>query len=529
MDQGELVEVVPGWPPPQTKRWTSLMTKFFPTCCRGRVYWAVTVVLIVWYSLRFTRKPPLLAMSRSNPSTFACQGYSLDTRRCIFQNVVVQRGVIYYYAEDPLIATVPPMLCSMVNMPEMYAAPCDVRVISDPTAIATILAQTNKTENFNLGLALHRLNPGNAYHLLFEDMIPAMAMIYNASHITSNDPVPAILHTLKQQDVGIFLTDHHAGTLMDRIFWKEFYPEVTVLPLSNNVSYHVKTLVVGTRTNCVHWNHCKVTNRTRGIFDPPEAAAALRKVVFHRYGIVEEGDDTAAPASAPAAAAAPAVSTPTPLRRVGPPRVTLIRRSTTRRIRNLEEVRSTIESVMGVSPHVVDMSDLGIKDQVLLAHNTDIFILVHGGAMANLLWLPPRALIIDIYPHGFLISYHSSIIHWIRKALEPVIELGHMPFQIETAEGQELLTGPMVPGCVCRSIPCQIHVFGTSALIYVDVARFKEHLKEGFRAWKGAQRERGSYEKPVTPDEFERSQEEIERRRAAAPGYSSAPLCWEGP
>ena len=443
----------------------------------------------------------------------------MDTRRCVFQNVIVQGGVIYYYAEDPLVVTVPPMLCSMVNTPEMNAAPCEVRVLSDPTAIATLLAQTNKIQHFNLGLALHRLNPGNAYHLLFEDMIPAVAMIYKATNITSNDPVPAILHTLKQQDVGLFVTDHHTGKLMDKRFWKAFYPELTVLPVSSKFSYRVKTLLAGTGTNCVHWGHCQVVNRTRGIFDPPDAAVALRKVVFHRYDIAEERDDTAAAAAAAAAA-------PPPPRRVGPPRVTLIQRSTTRRIRNLEEVRSTIKSVMGVLPRVVDMSGLSIKDQVLLTHNTDIFILVHGGAMANLLWLPPRALIIDIYPHGFPISYHSNIIHWIRKALQPAIELGHMPFQIETAEGQELLTGPMVPGCVCRSIPCQIEVFRTSALITVDVVRFKEHLKEGLKAWKGGGREGGSYEEPVTPGEFERRQ--VERRREAVPGYDSAPVCWEG-
>ena len=430
-------------------------------------------------------------------------------------------GVIYYYAEDPLVVTVPPMLCSMVNTPEMSAAPCDVRVLSDPPAIATLLAQTNKRQHVNLGLALNRLNPGNAYHLLFEDMIPAVAMIYKASHITSKDPVPAILHTLKQQDLGIFVTDHHTDNTMDKRFWKEFYPEVTMLPVSSDVSYRVKTLLAGTGTNCVHWGHCNVINRTRGIFDPPDAAVALRKVVFYRYDIAEEKDDTATAATAAAAA-------PPPPRRVGPPRVTLIQRSTTRRILNLEEVRSMIKSVMGVSPRVVDMSALSIKDQVLLTHNTDIFILVHGGAMANLLWLPPRALIIDIYPYGFPISYHSGIIHWIRKALLPVIELGHMPFQIETAEGQELLTGPMVPGCVCRSIPCQIEVFRNSALINVDAMRFKEHLKEGLKAWKGGEREGGRYEKPVTPDEFERRQVEIERRKEVVPGYDSAPVCWEG-
>ena len=478
------------------------------------MYCAVAALLGVWWLLRFARKPPLLT-----PSTFACHGDSLDTRRCVLHNVVVQKGVIYYYAEDPFIA-VPPMLCSMVNKPETFAAPCDVRVLSDSTVFAALLAQTERTQNFKFGLTLKRLNPGNAYHLLFEDMIPAMALIYKGGNITSSDPLPALLQTLMQQHWGLFLTDHHAGALMDKHFWQEFYPEVNMLQPSNDVSYRVKTLLAGTGTNCVHWGHCQPSDRTVGIFDPPDAAVALRKVVFHRYGIVEEDDGAAA------AAAAAAAATPAP-RQEGPPRVTLVQRSTTRRIRNLKEVENLVKIVMGVSPRVVDMSDLSIKEQVLLMHNTDIFILVHGGAMANLLWLPPGALIIDVYPHGFLISYHCAIMHWIRKALGPAIELGHMPFQVETAEGQKLLTGPMREGCVCRSFHCQTEVFRTSAFITVDAVRFKEHLKEGLRAWREGGREGGGYEKAITPEEFARRQSKVDREREARSGYYSAPVCWD--
>jgi hypothetical protein len=407
----------------------------------------------------------------------------------------------------------------MVNTPKNFAAPCDVRILSDSTAFAKLLAKTKKTQHFNLGLTLSRVNPGNAYHLLFEDMIPAMALIYKASNITRNEPLPALLHTLKQQHWGLFLTDHHKGEHMDKYFWREFYPEVSVLQASNDVSYRVETLLAGTATTCIHWGHCQPTDRTIGIYDPPDAAVALRKVVFHRNGIVEEEDGAAATAAVAAATPAP--------RQEGPPRVTLVQRSTTRRIRNLKEVESTIKSLMGVSPRVIDMSDLSIKEQVLLTHNTDIFILVHGGAMANLLWLPPGALIIDIYPHEFLLSYHSAIMHWIRKALEPAIQLGHMPFQVETAEGQELLSGPMREGCVCRSYQCQKEVFRASAFISVDAVRFKEHLKEGLRAWREGGREGAGYEKAIAPEEFARRQSKVDREREARPGYYSAPVCWD--
>jgi len=130
-------------------------------------------------------------------------------------------------------------------------------------------------------------------------------------------------------------------------------------------------------------------------------------------------------------------------------------------------------------------------------------------------------LIIDIHPHGFLISYHSAIRHWIRKALEPAIELGHFPFQVETAEGQELLKGPMVPGCVCRSFNCQTEVFSTSASITVHSVTFQAHLEKGLRMWR-----EGEYEKAITPDEFLRRQTEVDRKRKAEPGYYSAPVCW---
>ena len=64
---------------------------------------------------------------------------------------------------------------------------------------------------------------------------------------------------------------------MDKYFWKEFYPEGTILPVLREMSYYVKTPLAGTGTNFAHWSHCKVMNRSVGIFDLPDAAVPLKK------------------------------------------------------------------------------------------------------------------------------------------------------------------------------------------------------------------------------------------------------------
>ena len=177
----------------------------------------------------------------------------------------------------------------------------------------------------------------------------------------------------------------------------------------------------------------------------------------------------------------------------------------------MDEVVERLASVMGNAPQVVDMADLSVEEQVTLAHSTDIYVLVHGGALANLLWLPPRAVVVDIYPFGFPLSYHTRIVHWIRKALEPAFAIGHLPFQVQTTQGQKQVSGPLQAGCACHTQGCEIHVFIGLVSLTIELDRFETHLKETLRLWQG-----GKYEPSMPFAGWEKKEAEERAEQMAA-------------
>lgn len=429
-------------------------------------------------------------------SRFTCHGESTDTRQCVFHGVIVQEGAIWLYRKD-VPTVVPPVLCSTANQPSFHASLCKVHVITDVQNFVKLLRKTSSTPHFDVGVALHRLNPSNAYHTIYEDMIPAAAMLGLLSNM-SVDPA-LTMHSLRERRWGLFLVDDYGSSPLDKRFWREFLPEIAMVHPSR-FAYRVGKMIAGTQASCAHWGHCQPSDRPAGLFSPPEAAVALRRLVFHRNDIEPEEPDLASS------------------RQRRPPRVTLVQRSSTRVIRNLDAVVEKLTSVLGVPPQVVDMAHLSVLEQVTIAHNTDIYVLVHGGALANILWLPPGALVIDIYPHGFFVSHHSGIVHWIRKALEPAVAVGHLPFQLQTAEGQVLESGPLLPGCVCHTFECQIHVFITLAFLTMEVDRFEAHLKEALQLWQG-----GKYAASVTSAVFQKKQAKEDDERTAA--QIGAPSC----
>jgi hypothetical protein len=414
----------------------------------------------------------------------------------------LSKGTIWLFGENSTIK-VPSMLCSTVNKESSHAATCKVNVISDITSVTSEELQENETVYFDWGVTLHRLNPTNSYHTLFEDMIPTLARMHRNLYPDKDVTGLSIDTMMKTVKWGVFLTDTFPNDLLDSKFWKEFLPEIIIVPPSENHIYHVQNLLAGTGTPCAHWGHCHPDNRPRGIFDPPDAALNLRSLVFHRYGILEREQ---------------LVTIRVP--RKNHPRVTLVQRSKSRCIYNLQEVVSMIEVQMGSSPKVVDMAQLSIEEQVLLAYNTDIFILVHGGALTHILWLPTCALIIDIYPHGFSIDHHSGIVHWIRKSMEPAYHIGHLPFAVETSVGQSTTQGPLISGCVCHTAGCQFRVFQSSTNITLHAARFVPHLQEGLRIWQEA-----NYSEPLSPKAFDDIQKENQRKRDADERYQYSPSC----
>ena len=61
------------------------------------------------------------------------------------------------------------------------------------------------------------------------------------------------------------------------------------------------------------------------------------------------------------------------------------------------------------SVSVVDFAGLTPTEQMRLASAADVVVMVHGGALANVLWLPRGAMLVDIYPYPFKVVTDSGM------------------------------------------------------------------------------------------------------------------------
>ena len=176
-------------------------------------------------------------------SRFTCRGDSAETRQCVLHNVIITEGVIWLYRKDsPTV--VPPMMCSTANIPVPFLTLCQIHVVTDVAEFVKLLGKTSSTPRFDVGVALHRLNPSNAYHSIFEDMIPAAAMLGLVGNL-SIDPA-VTLHRLQERRWGLFVVDSRSGDLSDRKLWRDFLPEIAMVQ-SSDLAYRVDKLHAGTQ------------------------------------------------------------------------------------------------------------------------------------------------------------------------------------------------------------------------------------------------------------------------------------------
>jgi glycosyl transferase family 61 len=86
------------------------------------------------------------------------------------------------------------------------------------------------------------------------------------------------------------------------------------------------------------------------------------------------------------------------------PTVTLIRRCrraadrADRRIANEDDLLSSLRALGGIDVQAVDLAELPVLEQVRIACHTDLLIGVHGAGLAHLLWLPPQASVLELFP-----------------------------------------------------------------------------------------------------------------------------------
>lgn len=252
-------------------------------------------------------------------------------------------------------------------------------------------------------------------------------------------------------------------------------PAVRFIFHNDRHAFLSKTTIVGFRGSCAHWRFCISTLREEG-FNNPATPAEVR--VLALFEAIHNSSNNYSSSSA--MYAHPRV-----------PVITLVQREKkTRSIANLNEVVSAIKAATGVTPNVVDFASMPVTEQIRTAHDTDILVLIHGGALAQATFLPPGAALVDIYPYNFPVAYGSELVHWVRRAL-PDVGLLHHPFEIIESSAMKYKKSRLSEGCQCPGTfsdpmyeDCAWNMFWSVDSIHVDQSRFHHHMTKVVKEWK---------------------------------------------
>lgn len=389
-----------------------------------------------------------LGIDRDLPlSSFHCVGELPSSRRCYFSDVLVVGRTIWFISEDNDVQ-IPRILCSAVD--HTFETYCHIRSIH-PSQVTDELKRlfgdrSIEYSNKDTGLAFGRLNPSNLYHTLFEDVVP-IYQILKKDELLSDwlSDKPKYSAIIVNQDTGL-------GSISFS-FWSRFFPQVSYIADNpQEIVYRVKYLVAGVNNSCAHYYHC-----SDGRYTDPNAVTDLRQFLFEKVGVVTRSSRSRESA-----------------------RVVIIQRGTTRKIRNIDEITDIVSKTRGKIPEVVDLAKLSFDDQIKLIHDTDILIMIHGGALAHLMFMAEYATLFEFYPFSFPYEFHG-LVNWVRYSMRDV-SIRHHPFDIRDPRHMFFGGGnglQPLPLCLCDTshrgawYGCSTSLAWSLAEFLVDSTRFE--------------------------------------------------------
>eukprot|EP00667_Euglena_gracilis_P008114 EG_transcript_8202 len=394
---------------------------------------------------RFSKTTPEVSLSSFN----CTEAESFLDRRCHFRNVYVVGKELWLVSNTSV--EVPQVLCSAVD--GIGSRKCNI-VVHTPEEFNARFA-TVRVETYETGVLFARLCPGNPYHTLFEEYLP----IYELVHTT-----PELAHWLDRPASSnrsklIVMQDQFRWRQLHSHYGQLLFPDVRrVERCGPYTAFRVGLLVAGTQASCVHAGHC-----TRGRFLTPDVGTHFRRHFLARLGLAD---------SQPRAA----------------PRVTVVQREGSRIFANLDEMVASINSILSLhnpartarEVRVVDFGQMPVRAQAAVAVATDVLVLVHGGALGNVLFLPRHAVVVDVYPYSFLSEVHGYVVNGIRIAM-PSMHYGHRC--VETNDSSTVVLKNercLAPNCASgdHNLP-----FFVTRCLYVDLAAFAAHFALVLKAW----------------------------------------------
>ena len=378
------------------------------------------------------------------------------------------RGSIWYIS-DCYQPEIPEILCSAVDRDHGYASFCSIKQILPSSAKYSLQhnfgVEVTDMLNMDTGLAFGRLNPYNFYHTLFEDLIPIHQILKEDEYLSD------WLSDYPKNSSLILFQDHNYGfSFSHDKLWSRFFPNVTyvVTPPKDAMeeahwraslkAYRVKYLVAGSNNSCAHYFHC-----SRGEYTDPYAVSDFRRFVFEKVGV-----------------------TPRSSRDHNSAKVTIIRGSS-RKIRNIDDIVGVVAHIRGETPDIVDLEKLSLDDQIKRIHDTDILIMMHGAAIAHLMFMAEYATIFEFFPFGWPLEFRG-LENWVRFSL-PDVPIRLHQFDIRDPRHMYYGHDHPLPLCVCDTssrdkwYACASELYFKLSSFEVDITRFEEHLSVASNHW----------------------------------------------
>eukprot|EP00667_Euglena_gracilis_P008064 EG_transcript_8161 len=407
---------------------------------------------------------------RRRPSHIALSGFectpanSSRDRRCVFRNLYVVGRVLWFVSDAPV--EVPAVLCTAVDGPpnsvEPWAHNCSVEWHSPHDVDALLDVEGSGLLMYDTGLAFSRLNPHNPYHVLFEDYLPIYEMIRNTPVLRlwlepPAPPRPAAPPPPKATQLLVF-QDKYAAYPVSAEYGHILFPEARRLDGPDRelpAVFLVRHFVAGTLASCVHAAHC-----SRGRFLTLDIGTEFRRFLLRQLGLPDRGPPPRAP------------------------HVAIVQRVVTRRIANIDDIIGRINAVLarhtGGRATVVEYTRMTLRQQLEAALHTDVLIFIHGGAFGHVMFLPPHAIVVDIYPYGFLPELHGYIMNGIRLTM-PSMGYGHVRLQTNDSTTTLLRNGEcLLPNCVGHHTA---RMFLNAQCLIVDAAALEAQFTAALLAW----------------------------------------------
>eukprot|EP00667_Euglena_gracilis_P008830 EG_transcript_8959 len=376
--------------------------------------------------------------------------------QCFFRNAYIVDNVIWVVRNESL--PLPKLLCSAFDQPAQMARYCDVEWHPPADLVARFTQfPPAKLQSYDSGIAFSRLNPSNMYHSVMEDHMPLFELIHTTPELSewlgppNTSSTSHLLHFLDGCDTC------QPGAHLVRLL----YPAARLLWRRNPTTvFHVKLLVAGSKTSCAHPGHCR-----RGHFRTPDIGTHFRRFALRRAGLAAE------PPPQPGA----------------PARVTVVQRKGSRRTANLAEMVAAVNGVLSAhygpaaqNATVVDFARLSLRDQMLAMLHTDILVMVHGGVYGATVFLPRRAIVIDIYPYAFYPEQHGYHLNGIHLSM-PSMHYGQLLLETNDTSST-VLVGVRCFGGPCSGINTTIPLH-KALCVLVDAPRLAERVRRALLAW----------------------------------------------